>query len=77
MDKPELLPCPHCGCEAEYLGVGSLRHPWGFTGLSACGWTVVCPVCGATIPSCMDIGLAAAEWNRRHEEGGTDEPSER
>lgn len=61
----ELLPCPFCAGDAEYLHVGGIRHPWSGVQADALAITVCCAKCGATIPSGTVQEEVAGRWNRR------------
>ena len=61
----DLLPCPLCGGEAEYVATSQIRDPWYTWGLDAIGCTVQCAECGCTIPSGMSMKVVADAWNRR------------
>ena len=61
----DLLPCPLCGGDAEYMHVTGVRAPWSRVQADALAVTVVCTECGCTIPSSMSEGRATESWNRR------------
>lgn len=58
-----LLPCPHCGSQAEISCCPGIS-PYG-------GWRASCLQCGAAGPCGLpgdtaDLDSAVAAWNRRH-----------
>ncbi|PZP60053.1 MAG: hypothetical protein DI604_31550 [Delftia acidovorans] len=58
----DLLPCPFCGGNADYLKVYAPRHEEGHDNR----WRVRCEHgCGAMVPSFVGQDKAAAAWNRR------------
>ena len=61
----ELLPCPLCGADAEWVTTHGIRSPWSMVRLDALGTSVQCMECGCTIPAKMSLDEARDAWNRR------------
>lgn len=64
-DAPDLLPCPLCGGEAEWVTTQGIRDPWSMVCLDTLGTSVQCGECGCTIPSGMDLEDVRDRWNGR------------
>lgn len=61
----ELLPCPLCGGDAEWVTTQGVRSPWSMVMLDALGTSVQCTRCGCTVPSKMSLDDARDAWNAR------------